>query len=887
MFYFQCGGDNGTTIVLFYGLFVLKITSDVTWVSLFPLFFSYSSNDTSFQLFLLIFVRHWTTEKLFLGCIPFFWMEIGKTKWYFHLLIIMFLSWEDNMFIAAILPLFFIYRSNSRMDVILFFIFSYTQFDEGCQSGVITIPILLSGVYWSRDGVLFTLLILLWAWIGERPTLMLFPVFWIQLDKNFCISSLFVIPIFAYSDTEMICWTPRRRFVFIPIPTVIILEDDNTQIISVIFSRYVDGQSQVYTLFICAFILILDKNYIDLWILAPCFRYQSRKDDNLKKYYNIFFLPTLTIYYKNENGLFISVLWLLIGYLNIEQAKRVWFLPFIFASWKQNEYHSFYYLAWLGSYSFENGTEKTRRSWLFPLYFYTHTYTDEKRISIFVWIFPIIIYKDPGGFLKKLFNGEFQIGDYHIKNHFLFLYFTISDQPFTPKDPTDLQPLTEAPYVPPTQPNQTTLILYGLIGSTNNSKWVLPFFVYTEEKNSYDYFIIPLLMRIKTGQKKLFAFYFGLLYWDQDDIKGEHTLLFFYIFSYSLFRYDTRTTESRYGTHLRTNTFYIYFIYYYEHIVTCYNKSLQNDSSCVADYTKLTFREYISTEFFSLGWIWVHYALFSLRNDYTIHYKLISCFLLFRYEQDNSYLANLNNQNNTQKEKVINVSIFWIGLDKIALLRFEHFYTFSSYEFLFCIPFFIHYWFKEDVKNLEQHKSDRSYSISMFSVFLHYYTSLLFIGIDVSDINSYNIYFLPFFGYSKKAIKTQQTGNFNIEEGMNLDSLNKTKTEINAWIPFIFRYSFEDDLNRIAILPLFIWNSDITFWVTIIRIVYNYQDSTFQLRFLYRLIFFTRNGQDKLLEINPFFNSEKKGEEEEWNILGGIVGNNNQKGCKICCCCFT
>lgn len=891
LFYFQTGGNEGTTMVLFYGLLVIKFGSDVTWVSIFPLFFHYSSNDTSFQLLFLLLVRHWTTHRLFLGFIPFFWIETTEDRWYIHILILMFIVWEKDLLIASILPLFFIYNTKNRFDIILFFIFSYSSYDGG--GNLITIPILLSGLYWEKGEFYILLLLVIFFSSSSGFTFVVFPLFWIDFHDN-NLSTIMVIPIFAYSNKDLLCCgRDRKIFIFILIPTMIRFEDHFTNIYSVLFCRFKDyGDDCFYSVLLILFIYSYDKESTDLWLLAPCFRFSKRLKND---FVEVFFLPTLTYYRKEEGDLFISLLYFIIGYHKTTNDTRVWFIPLFFSLFGNN-YQSHYYLCGLGSYSFSKENKETKRiSWLIPFYFYHHIFTDTERVSIFVWVFPIFIYKDPGGFLKRLINGNFEIGEYTIENHFLFLYITVKDKSSVQLLENDTKTTTEKKNV------DISFILYGLIGFRSNMEliYALPLFYYSYDYyyQSNDYFIIPLLLRIKTGKEKIFAFYFGLLYWSKNIKKGEKVLLFFYIFSYSLFRLDTKVSKSFNGTHLRTSTFYIYFIYYYEHVMVCSNnkKVFQNRYSVEIDYENEKYQEYLSTEFLSIGWIWVHYALFSYRNDYTIHYKLISIFLLLRYEENNGYLTIIDK---IKKEKFIKISIFWIALDKIALLRFEHLYNFDTYEFIFCIPVIIHYYFKETVKNLEKHKSKRFFSISILSVLLHYYTALFYFENTKNDNNQYNIYLLPFFGYSKVINETNpKAGLKQIDKINEISPLKETddvftkdpsleNVNIKFWILFITRYSFKDYENRITILPFFFWDSDLTYWFTILRIVYTDVQNDFEARFLYRLILFTNHDEKRVLEINPFYNSENSQGNNEWNICGGIIGKQNQN-LKICCCCYS
>jgi hypothetical protein len=739
--------------------------------------------------------------------------------------------------------------------------------------------------------------------LGDFLLVMLFPIFGFIYEAGE-LQYLVIIPVFG--------WT-KSKFIFIPIPSIIWFEE--WKIYSVVFCYSPKGY---FSLFLFLFIRIHDQtneNYTHtIWIIAPLFRYNH---DSYNKSTSFFFIPTLTIYIAKENKRLISYAYLLVGYIYDEEIEFIWFLPFFFY-YKTKSTVGLLLLVAIFNYhqSIDKKEDEKEivysyRSWFLPLYYFSTSKSKEETKSIFVYIFPIFIYKSPGGLLKNLVRGTFKIGGYTITNHLLFLSFNVSSL-----DPNrELQlilfgligseklkvknSIDESPYRPihydyvKLEPEDlsdedihegsnlikkenefvetTTYWILLMIYSTkkdgniiSKTYYLLPI-VYYDKFNGgeqSDIFFLIFLTRFKFGKHRLFTIY-GLFYWDHS------VLMIFFFYSYAIIKYEYIITRDSQNIQLSKTLFYIYFLIVYEYYES--HLKLKGNTS----FEKET---YPSKLFIAVGWIWQHFGLFSVDYNYIEHDILISCFLIFRYEQDEGYLSYKTEK---KRRKMKQVCFLWFFHPYASLIRLDILYENNTYRFIFCLAILLYCKFEEIIKSLVNKTSMISYQISMIAIMFHPDTSLIQISNNVNALQTvYNCSVFPLFGYSKVEAEINSFGGMGVSQE---DDKKENSTDENLWILFFLRYKCKDTNTMVALFPIIPFDSNLTFWLTLIRFVN--KNELMEFRFLYRLILYQNfKEEDKMnLEINPLMNIEKSSQTREINFIGGIFGYDT-KGCKFCCC---
>ena len=152
-------------------------------------------------------------------------------------------------------------------------------------------------------------------------------IFWLKFYHG-SLNSIFILPLFYFSRGGCCDYYDQRFvFTFFLIPTYIFYQkDDPIDVYSVIFCRSIDGKNQkFYSLFLILFIYQQENQESKrLWIL-PGFYMSKNHEDTF-----IMFLPTLTIYYKTTKDYFVSIAFLMLGYLKLDDFKMNWILPLYF-----------------------------------------------------------------------------------------------------------------------------------------------------------------------------------------------------------------------------------------------------------------------------------------------------------------------------------------------------------------------------------------------------------------------------------------------------------------------------------------------------------------------------------------------------------------------------
>eukprot|EP01080_Neovahlkampfia_damariscottae_P002971 gene2971-4981_t len=862
--------SSSFTITLFFGLFVFTSGDDYTWFHIFPLFFHYSGDDTSFQMLFLLFIRKKTSESTFLAALPFIWIYASKDTWSIGLILAIHIYWSEFNFTLNVLLLLFHFSidDDKNFHCILFL---FLALYKSKYTIIVIIPILLSAFHVNPDekSIFFTLFLLYWSYVsiddGKFEMTIFAFIFYLSFaDKK--IDGFYLFPLFLYSNGDnAFCGSCNDDLVFICfiIPTYISSENNNITIYSIIFCRSISGKDKFYSLFIGLFIYTESSSTKKLWLLAPCF-FVIFSDD----YFYIMFLPTLTFYYKNyekpTDALyateFLSIAYFLIGFGKIDNFQTNWVFPlyhYYSIDDKDEKTRGLFYGTILGHiHSKQTKDESLFRSYLIPLYFVTKTsYTGDNESSIFVWIFPIFIYKQPGGILKRLIHGEFEISDYKIQNHFLFIAFTVENT---------------------AQKTKTFILFFGLIGGETctdsedyNTYWlltmikikektktkfmILPIFIWTTETDQIDLLLIFMLTRFTIG-KYIYGFIiYGLLHFNHDKKTRETLVLLFYIYSYSIFRYQKEIIHrntNKGKTFVTKAKFYLYILCYFEKINS--NFLIKNNSK--KDEINLLVDEYnaASSRFYmSIFWIWTHYGLINYLFDYTEHRTLMSVFLLFRFEKIENFLSYYAVEN---RKKLWKFSLFWIATDKIALYRYETCFENKSFEKIISMAFLIHYLKKIEIT--KDSEIEKSTTISMIPIFLHYKTALIHHSTVSSEKKrNFKFYVFPLIWYEKQ----KESNSFTKETISSNDNQHIEKSKIDIidfWILFLFRYSYNHKQSLISILPLIPFKSWLTFWLCFIRYEHNEFKGTTEFRLLYRLILYKLIGDDLTLEINPWLNYE-------------------------------
>eukprot|EP01080_Neovahlkampfia_damariscottae_P007087 gene7087-11250_t len=861
---------------------------------------------------MLIFMHYKSVTTRVLAIFPLIFIQLSTSKFFLNFLLVGFFGFEylSRNYYLGIIPLLYFNRDGNYFNFILFLI--ATCYKSTNDEYIITIPILLSGIgfTWNPSGGYdFVLCLLLVFWLAKFDgffLLLLFPIFEISMERKpnqcYSLTSLIIIPFFGWVE-YFDC------LVILPIPSVIYFKFFS--VYSVIVCYRESNNNKFFSVLLILFISTDDgKNNRSIWLFAPLFLYQEKENGTF-----IMFLPILLLFWKSKDqeSFYVSLMYLLIGYASNKNIKTIWFIPF-FVYYSTKTTTALYLLL----FHFQSKVEKLKnedqvekqiihyRCWLFPIYFVMTSRLEGEMKSIFIWIFPIFIYKSPGGFLKNLIHGSFSIGKYTIKNHFLFLSFKISSLDF-----------------------ELHLILFGLMGyskrvtadkSLDNLKsqslndeittnhWCLLFvfrchtkysgieksihliplisFTYILENRNftgYEMTILLFLVNIKTGKTKEFII-FGLISYVENTFLKETCILIFFFHGYSLIKYQLTRTDQLHGIHITKNIFYIYFLINYEYDEANLFKYKKNQRT----HQKLEslehqYEKYPAKLLISLGWIWPHYGLFNLVNNYVDHSIIISIFLLFRYQQDENYLSTWSNG---ERRKYKQICFFWIFHSYLSLIRTEISYQGRKYDFIFCLAVLLYYRFEETVRNPE-HQSDRIYTLYSMAVIFHPKTSLIAFKRENSEFQKRLVVnFLPFFGFSEKKMITNKKYEEESESDSFLQHGDTFDSTVNIWMTFLFRYKFESLKTSLAMFPWIPFDSSLTFWLALIRFIKT-KNST-EGRLLYRLVLYQNNdnGKNINLELNPLFNHEKNENYSESNILGGVFGLNSRKGCKLCCCIF-